>query len=367
MLDLSWDQAIAWRARRHRLHERAPRAAMLDVVSELVGVHAQVMSSAELTLWARVEGLEPDAVSTALWDDRTLVKLWAMRGTLHLAPAGEHALWSGALSTYEHWRKPAWRRYFKVTEDELGELTDTIGKALRGKELTREELSAEVVRLTGHNHLAEVLGESWGAVLKPPSFLGRLCFAPSDGQRVRFTNPATWLAGRGEAPGDPVAELFGRYIAVHGPATTADVKRWWAGLSPARTRAILERVAEPVTIEGEPAWAPPGFEAADPVETVRLLPAFDQYVVAASLHPERLLPDPALKPRVYRNQGWLTPVLCVDGRMDGVWRHERKGKRLLVGIEPFTKVSKAARAAAEREAELLASFLGGALELTWAG
>jgi Winged helix DNA-binding domain len=57
---------------------------MLDAVAELAGVHAQLMTSAELTLWARVEGLEPDAVRRALWEERTLVKTWAMRGTLHL-------------------------------------------------------------------------------------------------------------------------------------------------------------------------------------------------------------------------------------------------------------------------------------------
>jgi DNA glycosylase AlkZ-like len=41
--------------------------------------------------------------------------------------------------------------------------------------------------------------------------------------------------------------------------------------------------------------------------------------------------------RVYRSQGWLSPVLLVDGRMEGVWRHERKGGRLIVDIEPFAK------------------------------
>lgn len=338
---------------------------MLDVVRDLVGVHAQVMSSAELTLWARVDGLDRDAVARALWEERSLVKLWAMRGTLHLAPAREHAAWVAALSTYDGWRKPAWRRYFRVALEELDELVATIGVALDGRQLTREELGAEVIRLSGHEHLAQVLRESWGGFLKPPSFLGELCFAPSDGQRVRFTNPASWLDNRGDAPEDPVGQMFLRYLASHGPAPADDVRRWWAGLSGARARAVLEGRAERLTIEGEDAWAAPGFEPAEPVETVRLLPAFDQYVVAATRHAERLLPDPALRTRIYRNQGWLTPVLCVDGRMDGVWRFERKGKRLVVTIEPFTRLSRATRAAAEREAESLAAFLGGSLELSW--
>ena len=66
---------------------------MLNVASELCGLHAQVMSSAELTLWARVEGLGPEAVKKALWKDRSLVKLWAMRGTLHLLTAADYPMW----------------------------------------------------------------------------------------------------------------------------------------------------------------------------------------------------------------------------------------------------------------------------------
>ena len=89
---LTWEQVRAWRLRRHFLAERAPSAAMLEVASRLCGVHAQVMSSAELTLLARIDGLEPGAVDAALWQDRTLVKTWAMRGTLHLFPAGELGL-----------------------------------------------------------------------------------------------------------------------------------------------------------------------------------------------------------------------------------------------------------------------------------
>ena len=81
---LDWAQVMAWQAARHHLDERAPAGAMLEVAARIAGVHAQVLSSAELTLWARVEGLAPEAVRHALWSDRSLVKTWAMRGTLHL-------------------------------------------------------------------------------------------------------------------------------------------------------------------------------------------------------------------------------------------------------------------------------------------
>ncbi len=96
---LRWAQVMAWRAARHHLDERAPAKAMLEVAGRIAGLHAQVLSSAELTLAARVEDLEPDAVRRALWAERSLVKTWAMRGTLHLLPAAEFPRWQAALST----------------------------------------------------------------------------------------------------------------------------------------------------------------------------------------------------------------------------------------------------------------------------
>ena len=71
-------------------------AAMLAVVADLCGLHAQVTSSAELTLWARGDGLDRDAVRRAFWEERPLVKTWALRGTLHLLPAAELPLWMAA-------------------------------------------------------------------------------------------------------------------------------------------------------------------------------------------------------------------------------------------------------------------------------
>ena len=346
---------------------------MVDVAGRLAGVHAQVLSSAELTLWARVDSLDPDAVGRALWEDRTLVKTWAMRGTLHLLPSSQYPLWQAALGTYRHYRQPAWSRFFLVTPEELDAVVEAVGTALDGRLLTRDELADEVGRLTGSPATADKLRESWGALLKPAAFQGRLCFAPNAGQNVRFTRPDSWLAGRGvggPSP-DPVSarsEVTRRFLGAHGPATREDLGRWW-GESPAAAGRMLAGLGEevaPVDVEGRAAWAlsehVADLEAAAVSRNVRLLPGFDHYVIGATLHADRLLPGD-FKARVHRPQGWVSPVLLVDGRMDGVWRHERSGRRLTVTIEPFVALPKWARRAAEQEAERLAAYLGGTLEL----
>jgi uncharacterized protein YcaQ len=339
---LTWKQALAWRMDRHNLVRRAPAGDMLEVAARICGVHAQVMSSAELTLWARVDELERDAVQRALWDDRALVKLWAMRGTLHLLPAAELGMWLAGLGSYEHYLKPVWLRSFEITREELEELIEAIGAALDGELRT------------------------------PASYRGMLCFGPGEGQRVRFTKPAAWLPDGVEPVEQDVAlrDIARRYLGAFAPVTRDDLARWWAVSAAQAGRMIAalgDEVAQ-VDVEGETYWMLAGHVAeaaeATPRNIVRLLPGFDQWVVGASRTAPAQL-DPEHKARVYRPQGWLSPVLLVNGRMEGVWRHERKGRRLIVELEPFGRLPRWARTQAEREASRLADFLGGELSLSW--
>ena len=373
MTTLGWEQVMAWRLRRHQLHERVPAGDALRVVARIAGLHAQVLSSAELTLWARVDGLERDAVQRALWEERSLVKTWAMRGTLHLLPAAEYPLWQAALSTRRGYQAGAWLRAFGVTLGELERLIAAVGDALEQRPLTREELAEEVAKLTGSAELGDKLRESWGAMLKPAASRGRLCFAPNRGQQVQFTRPDRWLGGwRDEDPDAAMDAVTRRFLAASGPVTREDYARWWGIPSPAQARKLIERLGDQVTtveVEGACAWmlAEHAAEvaAATPSRTVRLLPAFDQYVVTATRQADHLLPGP-FADRIYRPQGWLSPVLLVGGRMDGTWRQEAKGRRLQVRIEPFTKLPAWARRGAEEEAERLARWNGAELELEWA-
>src|SRR5262249_2367362 len=100
------------------------------------------------------------------------------------------------------------------------------------------------------------------------------------------------------------------------------------------------------------------------IRSVRLLPAFDQYVIGASRHAEQLLSG-APRASVYRPQGWISPVLLVNGFMQGTWRHEIKGSRIEVFIQPFKNGPAWIKRKASQEAERLAAFFGCKLSLKW--
>ena len=206
--ELGWEAVLAWRVERQALARRAAAGDWMDVVRRVCGLHAQVQASAELTLWARVEGLPSGAVADALWSDRTLVRTWAMRGTLHLLPADELALWVGAQGAIKpRYEMASWRNAFGMTTAEAVAVLDAIRDVLDGAPLTRDELGDAVGERLGDARLGEAVRGSFGTMPKLAAFRGDVVFAKPAGQRVRFTRPDRWLA----ADWTPVARRARRW------------------------------------------------------------------------------------------------------------------------------------------------------------
>jgi uncharacterized protein YcaQ len=308
-----------------------------------------------------------------LWQDRSLVKTWAMRGTLHLLPACEWRTWAAVLRT-RAWRiTPAWVRYHGVTEDELGAITAAIPEALAGDPLTRDELADRIAALTGHAHLGEQLRSGWTAVYKPAANRGLLCQGPPRDGNITFTDPARWLAGsagdKEPEPDEAMATVLARFLDASGPATRDDLARW-LGEAPKAARLILAAHADDlveVRVEGEPAWmTPTGAEAAataEPARGVQLLPGFDPYVLAPLSHRAHTIPDGRVD-AVSRAAGWISPVLLVDGRVAGTWATERAGDVTTATVTPFADLPAGVVAAAERHLhERYAATLGPELRL----
>jgi hypothetical protein len=372
---LSWEAVLAWRMGRQHLLERAPASRALDVVSDLAGLHAQVMSCAELTLWARVDDLGADWVARGLWEERTLVKTWAMRGTLHVLRADELARYVGALARLKpRHHVPAWLRHHKLDRQQADAMVAAIPEALTIGPLTRDALAAAVAERVGDPELAQKLAGGFGDLLKPVAFIGGLCFAPNDGRRVRFVRPADWLSGfTPPAPDEHAARAIVRtYLAAYGPARREQFQRWFGMNSPAEAGRWLaglgEDVAE-VEVEGTQGWMlatdARAAAAARPDGTVRLVPGFDQYTVAAPRDVESVLPA-SHRAKVYRPQGWLSPVVLVDGRMAGTWAHERKGATTRITVSLFAREARAVRSGVEADAERLFDHLGTSGALEWA-
>jgi uncharacterized protein YcaQ len=371
MTRLTWDQVRRWRLERQHLAARAPKRRLLNVVSEVCGVHAQVQSSAELQLWARVEGVSPEDVRDALWEKRTLVKSWAQRGTLHLHTAGVWPTYAAALGTHDRWWKGAWLRVIGMSAEELRTTLDAIRDSLGAQPLTREQLAEKVAGKAGPKSRERMLS-GWGEMLKPASFEGSLLAGPPKGRSVTFVRPDRWLKGWKVLDGqEAMRQVLRRFLAAYGPATREEFAAWW-GTQPAPAGRVIasmpEGELEEVVVGGTPAWA----RAEDVTDMsgkrargrVTLVPGFDHYVVA--FRPREQLVDKRHAAEVFRSAGWISPVVLIDGRATGVWAHERSGDRIEVTVRPFGRMSSAHKRAITDEADLLGAFLDAPARVSWA-
>lgn len=362
-VEVGWDQVLRWRLVRQGLGRRGDAGDFLTVARTLSGVHAQLMSSAELTLWARVNGLERGAVGRAVFEDRSLVKTWAMRGTLHLFAASDYPEVLAALQTKRGYND-GFLRSVGMTAAEMETITEAIGQALDGNCLTRSELSQEVGRVTGSGRLAGLVMQSWGDLLKPAAYRGYLCAGPSRGRNVTYVRPDQWLP-RWREPGltDPVAAMLRRYLHVYGPASREDFARWW-GATPPVIGELLRQMHDElrqVRVDGYRAWMlhddVAELTALDETAAVHIVPAFDAYVVSSFLHADQLVTGGVAKTRVYRPQGWVSAVVLAGGRFAGVWKHEaRRGGE--VRVELFGRLGRSSLKELRGEVERVRGFLG---------
>src|SRR5438045_154921 len=106
------------------------------------------MPRAEVSSAIRLRGATASDVADALWNRRVLVKTYGPRGTVHILPANELALWTAALNAAA---RDDSRRHelLGLKRGDIRAIVEAIGDALDGEQLTREELGAEVARRGG--------------------------------------------------------------------------------------------------------------------------------------------------------------------------------------------------------------------------
>jgi len=375
---VSAEQVAAFRLSRHHLATPAPKASLARVAGDMCGAQAQIMSAAALSLRARVRGLRPEDVERALWRDKTLAKVWCMRGTVHIVPSDALAVFVRG-STGRVNRDTAWLEGHGYSAKMIDRALDALRPAL-DRPRTRKEL-ADVIAKTLGVSAHRKSGRGWGAPRNAPGitiegkslplgylvflacYRGLACAGPTEGNEATFVRPDVWLPKWRDLPVEEAeTELLRRYLHAYSPATVRDFFAW-VRMTLRGARAIWARMAgelAPVRIEGEVAWilredlaALQHAKLERPV--VRLLPYFDSFLMG---HDERgHLVDPALHKHVYRPAGWVSSVVLLDGRVAGVWTQERKGQRLLIGVEGFHALPAAIKSAVKDEAEDLGRFL----------
>jgi hypothetical protein len=370
-LSTDWSRILAFRLARQGVIERGRPDELVDVVGRLVGLHAQVMSSAELQAGARIDGLHAADVREALWRRRSLVKTWAFRQTLHLLTPDDLAEFVVAARSLERWHTPAWLRYFKMTEAGVAEVTEAIGAVMSDRPMTRVEVVDAVVKRVRRPHLRKDMLTGWGTFLGPASQRGQLIFGPSEGRNVAFVQPSAWLGRPIETAGtdlvaadEALGRLIGRYLTAFPGSSREMIARWWGGGRMAGVTRALKTLPIPlagVDVEGTRGLVRPedldALAGASPEHPLRLLPGFDPFTNELPRRVDTVL-DAANHDRVHRTAGWVTPIVVIDGRIAGTWEIENgKGGASRVVVQPFGRWRGGARQELVAEVDRIAAFL----------
>jgi len=330
----------------------------VEAVRRVGALQAQDPRALRLAIRARTTGVDALAVQRALAEPGGLVVTWLMRGTLHAVPATD-VRWLLALL------RPArssgrTRRLALGLDDHLLDTALPIAvELLAAGPLTRTEL-ADRLRAAG---VPLGPGQAPAHLLSVAAREGLVCRGPDRDGEPTYVRLSDWLPGA--QPVDPVerdvalARLAHRYLTGHGPAGAADLAAW-SGLPLRDARTGLGALAaagevENVRIGGAPAYRLPG-EPSTEDRTVRLVPAFDEYLLG--YRGRALALDAAYARRIQAGGGIVHPAVLLGGRIIGTWRQRRGDGRLIVAVEPFRRLSRDTRTALAAEAADVGRFLG---------
>jgi len=360
-----WSQVSAFRLVRHHLADQQEAATLATLCRDVCGIQAQVMTAAQMALWARRHDLTRAAIEVALWKRRTLVKTSCMRGTLHLLSAADFPVYIAALkpSRTQQMRR-VMGKYGGVTPALAERVTRAVVETLQDGPLTRSELTERILSLGIVRGKAKKWFQlGWWGVARQAVMEGAVCYGPERGPEVTFVRVDQWLPEQKEVEEhEAKRSLLRRYLTAYAPARPQDFSRW-TGMPMHEVRPVwasLENELVPVSVEGRKGWILRRDQkhlasAALGEPILRLLPSFDAYLLG-HVEKDHLVGKRHLR-RVYRQAGWISPVVVLDGRVIGTWSLARQAKGLILQVALFGNRPKTIHARLEEEAASLAAFL----------
>src|SRR5579875_394713 len=320
---------IAWlRLRNQRLLSRSLKRP-IDVVRWFGALQSQDLASSLYAIGLRMQCATDALVEQALVD-KTIVRTWAMRRTIHCIPATDARWMVRLLAPRQNRRMASYYRKAGITHYDLERAGQVIHSALAGgKRLTRSELYGEL------NAAGIATSPSAGAmrglhILVHWAQAGLICLASRRGKQQTFALLEEWApAGRDLSGRDALTELAKRYFRSHGPATVRDFA-WWTGLTVAEARQGLRSASdflEPLMAEGVEHWLARGVRggAESPKSSVFLLPPFDEYTVAYA--DRGVAADAAMLPQIGHG---ISANIIVNGRVAGTWKRTLSSNTVVI-------------------------------------
>ncbi|MHA2314460.1 MAG: winged helix DNA-binding domain-containing protein [Candidatus Hermodarchaeia archaeon] len=370
--EISQEQVNGFRMDRHFLTKRAPVTEISSVVEQVCGIQAQMPAAAHLQLWTRIEGLKPIDINNVLWESKTLLRTWCMRGTAHYISTHEYPIYLEAIIKPRIPRRKEWlekrgmREFGEIAkidpaQHDFEAINETVIKALSQGPATRDEV-ADIVEKELGPEARPWVDTGYYIVTKLLAYEGKISFGPDLNGKSTLVQTNKWLPKQPSVNQETAENtILTNYIRCYGPATPQDFGAW-AGLKMTTVKPIWERVigqlAE-VTFNTKSAWileTDLDLLRKTKIDTrpVRLLPHFDIFLLG---HKDKShIVDEAHYKQVFKKAAWIAPVLLCDGRAIGTWKQKRTAKKVTVTVEPFVSLTKSQIDDIETETQRLGDY-----------
>jgi hypothetical protein len=327
-----------------------------QLVSWLGAVQAQDYLGALWAVGLRVAASRERDVERAL-ADRSIVRTWPMRGTLHFVAAAD-ARWMTELLAPKVLARAAGRfRALGLDEATLARARRTLVRRLEGgTPVTRRAVYQALERAN-----VATAGQRGIHILWRLAHECLVCFGPREDKQQTFVLFDEWLPRAPRLPRDEaLAELACRYFTSHGPATLADFA-WWSGLNVSDARSAVELARERLdatNIAGDTHWLAPLEEPPRSARAHRahLLPAFDEFLVGYTDRSAALAAVHTT--RVNAGGGILNPTIVVDRRIVGTWKRRLGRGEVVFSPTLFVPLAPAKARAVAIALRRYAGFLG---------
>ena len=324
-----------------------------EIVRWFGAMQAQDYPSAKWAIGLRIPVPTEETIEKAVSDGKIL-RTHLMRPTWHFV-AAEDVRWLIKLSAPQLRSTSAGTmRSFGLDAETCNRANDLIAKMLEGgRHLTRAEIMSELKNfgIDSDNYRAAYL--MFAAEIE-----GLVCNGKTRGKEQTYALlgervPQTREFSRDEA----IAELTRRYFTSHAPATLKDFI-WWSGLpaSDARKGLEMNNLAS-MEIEGQTYYLPKDFAIpATITDSLHLLPAFDEYMVAYK--DRRAALDADRTKEAITGNGIFKPIIVVNGKIRGIWKRAVKKDSVVIEKTVFGELSGGENEAFQTKAREYALFEG---------
>lgn len=326
---------------------------LLSITDANGGLHATSFMTPYISLIARNIRSPFHMLNNTQLQERKLVRVRAMRGTLFILPAFRLPMLLGAYRAKPRIINKLFDQW-KVDPETIAQAKGRVMDALSKRPSTQKELRGYLgdladrrlfgqrsERSTMLNFLLHLL-QLEGLIISEKVVVQNTVKSISRYARVAFLYPDLPPSPSVE---DCLKELIAWFFNTQGPADVDDLA-WWTGMSKIMLKKVLgDQDLMEIEIEESNRrllLPPENFETLaatpdEPLPGVRLLPYEDPYLKG---HKNRsLILSGVPEAAVFERGGDARPTICVDGRIVGLWRLVEKGDDLHIGVEIFDQAA----------------------------